>query len=227
LTPAAAYRRLLSSFGPRGWWPITPPGGLRPRYHPGRFPKLGEKAALEVCLGAILTQNTAWTNVEKALESLSRARAVDAGRIRRMPPRRLEALIRSSGFYVQKAMRLKAFLRAYSGPRWLSMVPREELLGIRGIGPETADSMLLYAGGRPIFIVDAYTRRIGERVGWLRPRMEYDDVRRFFEARFPASFRVYQEMHALLVELAKRCCRKTAPLCGECPLSKGCDHAQD
>jgi len=225
LTPAAAYRRLLSRFGPQGWWPLTPPGALRPRYHPGRFQTLGEKAALEVCLGAILTQNTAWTNVEKALESLHRAKALDAGRIRRMPSRRLEALIRSSGFFVQKAKKLKAFLRAYSLD-WLRTVSREKLLSVKGVGPETADSMLLYAAGRSIFVVDAYTRRIGERVGWLKPSMKYDEVRAFFEEGLSASLRVYQEMHALLVELAKRHCRKTDPLCAGCPLRKGCQHAQ-
>lgn len=224
MTPATAYRRLLSRFGHQGWWPLTPPGGLRPRYHPGRSPSLGPKAALEVCLGAILTQNTAWTNVERALESLHRAKALDAGRLRRMPSRRLEVLIRSSGFFVQKAKKLKAFLKAYS-PGWLRTATREDLLALKGVGPETADSMLLYAVGRPVFVVDAYTRRIGERVGWLRPSMKYDEVRAFFEKELPASPRVYQEMHALLVELAKRHCRKNDPLCGKCPLRKGCQHA--
>jgi endonuclease III related protein len=229
LTPAAAYRRLFGAFGPQGWWPVAPSGGCSPRYHPGRFKRPGEREALEICLGAILTQNTAWTNVERALESLLEAKAVDAARIVRMPSRRLERLIRSSGFYAQKAKRLKNFARRLlceKEPltRWLrSPLPdvRAELLSINGVGPETADSMLLYAAGRPTFVVDAYTRRIGERLGWFKPSMRYEDARRFFESRLPDSPRVYQELHALLVELGKRTCRKR-PLCARCPLRRGC-----
>ncbi|MBI5242256.1 MAG: hypothetical protein HY922_01075 [Elusimicrobia bacterium] len=234
MTPRAACRRLLESFGPQGWWPLTPPGGRRPCYHPGRFERPSGKGALEICLGAILTQNTAWTNVEKALESLNRSKAVDPARVARMPSRRLERLIRSSGFFVQKAKKLKNFTRHLLSKRmpltrWLDgpLKPvREELLSINGVGPETADSMLLYAAGRPVFVVDAYTRRIGERLGWLETGMDYDSVRAFFERRLPRSARTYQELHALLVALAKHSCRK-APDCGACPLRKGCDHAQE
>jgi len=229
LTPAAACRALLRSFGPQGWWPLTPPGARRPRYHPGRCGPLTERQALEVCLGAILTQNTAWTNVEKALASLHRAKAVDARRILRMPPRRLQALIRSSGFFVQKAKKLKNFARRLLSeraplPRWLGSPLRDirgELLSINGVGPETADSILLYAANRPVFVVDAYTRRVGERLGWLEPSMRYEDVRGFFESRLPHSPRVYQEMHALLVELGKGTCRKR-PFCARCPLRRRC-----
>ena len=229
MTPAAAYRRLLGFLGPQGWWPLTPLGGRSPRYHPGRFKRPGEREALEICLGAILTQNTAWTNVEGALESLQQAKAVDAARIARMPSRRLESLIRSSGFFVQKAKKLKNFARhllSKGAPltRWLrSPLPdaRAELLSINGVGPETADSMLLYAANRPTFVVDAYTRRIGERLGWLKPSMRYEDVRRFFESRLPDSPQAYQELHALFVELGKRTCRKR-PLCAQCPLLRSC-----
>lgn len=227
-TPRSAYRLMLRRFGPRGWWPVTPRGSSRPRYRPGRYgPPGGEKAALEVCLGAILTQNTAWTNVEKALESLHRARAVSVPRLLRMRRTRLERLIRPSGYFSQKAGRLKGFLRRAPRPlaRWLKRVSREELLAVKGIGPETADSILLYAAGRPAFVVDAYTRRIGARLGWYGDRAGYDEVQAHLTVRLPRSVPVYQEMHALLVELAKRHCR-TAPACAGCPLSGGCRSAR-
>ena len=235
MTPRHAYRRLLRCFGQQGWWPVTPrgaaaraPGGGRPRYRPGHAGPLPEREAAEVCLGAILTQNTAWANVEKALESLNRARAVDLGMIARIPSGRLQRLIRSSGFFIQKSRKLKDFARHALGrgrlTRWLQgPLPalREELLSLRGVGPETADSMLLYAADRPVFVVDAYTRRIGERLGWLKAGMTYDEVATFFSERLPRSAYIYQELHALLVALGKYNCRKD-PVCLGCPLLDGC-----
>ncbi len=230
IAPQAAYRTLLRSFGPRGWWPTTPPGGLRPKYHPGRYGPPSPKAGLEVCLGAILTQNAAWTNVERALKNLHRSRAVDVDRIRRMPSRRLEKLIRSSGYFVQKSIKLKKFAAHAAAKRrrltsWLrnGSLPalREELLGIHGIGPETADSMLLYAGGRLTFVVDAYTKRIGSRVGWYSKNAGYDEMQEYLTSRLRRSAEVYNEFHALLVELAKRHCR-TKSDCADCPLRSGC-----
>lgn len=230
IPPQAAYRTLLRSFGSQGWWPTTPPGGVRPRYHPRRYGPPAPQAGLEICLGAILTQNTAWTNVERALINLHAADAVDLSRLRRMKAGRLEKLIRPSGYFVQKAIKLKKFaahalakerplhrrLRSGSLP-----VLREELLGIHGIGPETADSMLLYAGGRLAFVVDAYTKRIGARIGWYAPTAGYDRVQEYLTSRLRRSAQIYNEFHALLVELAKRHC-KTKPDCSGCPLRGGC-----
>jgi len=230
LTPRDAYRRLLARFGAQGWWPVTPPGGSVPRYRPGCFRPPDSAQAAEVCIGAILTQNTAWSNVEKALAALHAARAADLRRILRVPRARLERWIRPSGYYSQKAFKLRCFAahvlgRARPLRSWLRDTPlpalREELLSIHGIGPETADSILLYAGGRPVFVVDAYTRRIGSRVGWFPEASSYDRIQRFFVARLPRSVRLYNECHALLVALAKARCRKK-PSCPGCPLAAGC-----
>ncbi|MEK7744898.1 MAG: hypothetical protein AAB576_08785 [Elusimicrobiota bacterium] len=244
----AAYRKLLSSFGPQGWWPlIRGPRGAAPKtseaalprviprsasfpcYHPGVYRKPGPGQALEICLGTILTQNTAWSNVVKALGALSGAGALDAERILRMSPARLQTLIRPSGYFVQKAVKLKEFCRRArqngGAGRWLSapLGPlREELLRVHGVGPETADSMLLYAGFRPAFVVDAYTRRITQRLGWLEEGADYARTRAYLAARLPRSVKVYQEFHALFVELAKRFCSKRDPECPRCPLRGNC-----
>jgi endonuclease-3 related protein len=222
----------LRHFGPQGWWPTTKPGALRPAYHGRPADALTEKEKFEICVGAILTQNTAWTNVEKALENLQRARALAPRTLCRMPVRRLAALIRPSGYYNQKAARLKQFSRYlcdnYSGrlAPLLSQpigAAREELLSLNGIGPETADSMLLYAGGRQIFVVDAYTRRIGSRLGWFKDE-GYEPVQSWFHARLPQETQLYNEYHALLVAVGKDFCRP-APRCGGCPLNEGCSYA--
>lgn len=233
-SPRAVQRTLLRSFGPQGWWPVTPAGEASPRYRPGIWGRLAQRQRLEVCLGALLTQNTAWTNASSALQALHRRGAVRLDRLVRMPAERLQRLIRPSGYFKQKALRVKAFSRhaAARGAdlrRWLSgPLPklREELLGIHGIGPETADSILLYAGLRPAFVVDAYTLRIGARLGWFRGRPSYQEAAAFLTGRLPASAELYGEFHALLVELAKRHCRKT-PACEGCPLRKGCGHGKN
>jgi endonuclease-3 related protein len=186
-------------------------------------------------VGAILTQNTAWTNVVKALEAIHEAGAMSLGRLLRVPQRRLESWIRPSGYFVQKSLKLKAFCRFAAGlgrplDAWLRGEPlpraRAALLSVWGVGPETADSMLLYGGGRPVFVVDAYTRRIASRVGWTRAADGYDEVQAFFLRGLPRSAQLYNECHALLVELAKRCCLKTGPLCASCPIEEGCRHAR-
>ena len=223
MTPRLAFRRLLARFGPQGWWPAA--GTYRPR----RYGAPSPRQAFEVCVGAILTQNTAWTNVEKALAALRAGRALEPARLGRLPRRRLERLIRPSGYFRQKAERLRGFARwargsgALAGRLRREPLPalREELLGLHGVGPETADSMLLYAGGRPSFVVDAYTRRIGSRVGWFSKTAPYGDIQAFFAAKTGRSAAAYNEFHALLVRLAKEHCR-TAPACARCPLKPGC-----
>jgi endonuclease III related protein len=164
------YRALDRAWGPQHWWPA--------------------ESSFEVIVGAYLTQNTAWTNVEQALANLREAGLLTPQGIRRVKLSRLERLIRPSGYFRQKARRLKTFVsfldRRYDGSldRMLSQPThelREELLGLNGVGPETADSILLYAGNHPIFVVDAYTRRIAERHGFVHENISYEDLRSLFE----------------------------------------------
>jgi endonuclease III related protein len=203
------YESLSVALGPQHWWP-------------------GE-TQFEVIVGAILTQNTSWTNVERAIANLRAARLLEPARIEKAPLRRLEALIRPSGYFRQKARKLKAFcefLRArHKGSlRKMFATPtpqlREQLLGVFGIGLETADSILLYAGEHSVFVVDAYTRRMLERHGWADERAGYDDIRALFERQFPGDTRRFNEFHALIVNTGKRYCRTREPLCGECPLGR-------
>lgn len=191
----------------------------------------GEKGAFEICAGAILTQNTAWTNVEKALAALHAAGLLSAAAVAACPLPRLERCVRSSGYYKQKARRLKEFcrralaehpegLRAWFAAAGAARL-RAELLSYKGIGPETADSMVLYAAAKPSFVIDAYARRAGERFGlWRGPA--YEGWKALFEAALPPDVKVYNEYHALLVRLGKDFCKKTAPLCGACPLARAC-----
>ncbi len=232
MSPATVYTTLLTAYGPQGWWPVTSPKGKVPEYHPGRWGRLTDRQRAEIALGAILTQNTAWTNVTRALVNLNAAGLVDLRRIASTPARRLARLIRPSGYFRQKTLKIRAFARhALSrGPlaRWLrGPAPglRTELLGIFGIGPETADSILLYAGGLPAFVVDAYTRRIGSRLGWFSARTRYHEAQGFLVRGLPRRARLYGEFHALLVEHAKRRCR-ASPLCDGCPLRRGCAYAK-
>jgi endonuclease-3 related protein len=199
------YRRLFSAFGPQHWWP-------------------GD-SQLEIAVGAILTQNTAWTNVEKAIVTLKSHRLLTLQRLARLAPSELAPLIRSAGFYNVKATRLTAFLgwlKSRGGFAALRRTPtadlRRRLLGCHGIGPETADSILLYALNRPVFVVDAYTRRILSRYGLISGDEQYDEVRSVFESSLPRCPRLYNEYHALLVRLAKTNCR-SGPSCDSCPLA--------
>ncbi len=204
------YHKLLDSFGSQNWWPME--GGFRPR-------------EWEVCLGAILTQNTNWKNVEKALENLKKAGKISPMDILEAEDGELEELVRPSGYYKQKAIKLRDFtdfVMGFGGFRQFSKkVSRKQLLEVRGIGPETADSILLYALGRPHFVVDAYTRRVFSRLGLLKDGLDYEGIRRFFEEKLPKDINLYKEYHALIVELGKRLCRNK-PLCKECPLDKQC-----
>lgn len=203
------YNALFTTFGPQHWWP-------------GKTP-------FEIIVGAILTQNTSWTNVERAISNLRRARLLTPAAIERSSPAVIEPLIRSSGYFRQKARKLKAFCsflgyqyggslkRMFAQP---TIVLRPQLLGVFGIGPETADSILLYAGGHPVFVVDAYTKRILARHGWTDGDAKYEDVRWIFERRFPGDTARFNEFHALIVQTGKRYCRPQEPLCGECPLGR-------
>ncbi len=201
------YRRLLRAFGPQGWWPGETP--------------------FEIAVGAVLTQNTNWSNVERAIANLRAAGALSPRRMAGLPPRRLASLIRPAGYYNVKADRLRHFLDYLRRSHGLSMkrflgTPqdrlRRELLGVKGIGPETADSILLYAAGHPVFVVDAYTRRIFSRHGFIPPEASYEDIQTFFTGRIPREAPLYNEFHALIVRLGKDYCRPRAPRCDSCPL---------
>lgn len=228
------FDRLLSAYGPQHWWPTgTGKAGLQ------------VDSPTEVVIGAILTQNTAWTNVQRAIENLRRAAALDFEALRDLPESELAELIRSSGTYRIKARRLKALVErlweSHDGSleRMLGgeiETARRRLLDIPGVGPETADAILLYAGGRPTFVVDAYTMRVlrrhfivqatpARRSGSARQQEDsvgrsptYESVRARFHDALPREAELFNEFHALLVEVGKRHCRVRAR-CDGCPLA--------
>ncbi len=205
------YRRLYAHFGPQHWWP--------------------GKSAFEVILGAILTQNTAWTNVERALANLKRAGLLHVVRLHKARERRIAGLIRPSGYYHLKAKKLAAFTRflfdKHHGRlshlfRQETGALRDELLAVYGIGPETADSIILYAAKQPIFVIDAYTRRIAARLGLADADASYEELQRLFMEHLPRAEPLFNEYHALLVALGKKYCVKRAPRCSPCPLREIC-----
>ena len=200
------YEVLFRRFGPQGWWPARSP--------------------FEVVVGAILTQNAAWVNVERAIRRLRAAGALRPGALPALPPVRLAALVRPSGYFRVKARRLRAFAdhlaRRHDGRlarmlRQPATALRAELLSIPGIGPETADSIVLYAAGRPVFVVDAYTRRILARHRIVAHDSDYATLQALFMDNLPRDPGLFNEYHALLVRVAKEYCR-TRPRCAECPL---------
>ncbi len=204
------FATLLDCYGNRHWWPGETP--------------------FEVCVGAILTQNTNWGNVEKAIANLKAADCLSITGIAACPPHELAALIRPAGYFNIKADRLQSFVRflnvSHQGSlEQLFEIPwqkaRYELLAVRGIGPETADSILLYAGGKPSFVVDAYTRRIFSRLGLVPEQISYDGLQQLFMQHLPLDVDLFNEYHALLVELGKQVCRPH-PRCPACCLQKQC-----
>ncbi len=205
---------LLEEYGEQGWWPKTgkSASGYDKR-NKRRTPS--KKERLEITLGAILTQNTSWKNVEKTIEKLHAKGLVDAGKLKELPEKELAELIRSSGYFNQKAKKIKEFLK-YEGE-----LTREGLLSIWGIGPETADSILLYAYSRPYFVVDAYTKRLLGRMGLCRKGMGYEEIQEIFHSCLERDPALFNEYHALIVEHAKRHCRKK-PDCEGCPVERIC-----
>jgi endonuclease-3 related protein len=208
-TLLAFYDELHRALGPQHWWP-------------GR-------TRFEVIVGAILTQSTAWTNVERAIRNLRRARLLTPRALERVSQKRLERLVRPAGYFRQKARKLKTFLRFlrenFSGSlgrmlRTPTQELRERLLAVHGIGRETADSILLYAGNHRVFVVDAYTRRILERHGLIGPKAGYEEIRALFERNLPRDARLWNEYHALLVAVGKNWCRRVNPRCDTCPLGR-------
>lgn len=203
------FNSLFTALGPQHWWPGDTP--------------------FEVIVGTILTQNTSWKNVELALANLRGEDLLSVAGIERVDVRHLGTLLRPAGYFRQKARKLKAFVRFLRGEYAGSLrrmfatpvlVLREKLLGVWGIGPETADSILLYAGEQPVFVVDAYTKRIFARHGWIGEKAKYEDVRWMVERQFPGDVRRFNELHALIVSAGKNFCRPQEPKCGECPLGR-------
>jgi len=209
------FHRLVAHFGPPHWWPAETP--------------------FEVAIGAFLTQNTAWRNVEQAIANLRRASALDPASLLALPRGRLETLIRPAGFFRQKAENLQSFseiLCSRYGGDLTAMLDgdlagvRTSLLSLRGVGPETADAILLYAGKRPSFVVDAYTRRLFTRLGLLEGDEGYEAIRALFMDNLPHEVELFNEYHALIVEECKTFCRKRVPSCAPCPLLACCPHGQ-
>ncbi len=204
------YNILYKIYGPRNWWPADSP--------------------FEVIVGAILTQNTSWENVEKAIANLKKKRKLSPRQLYRIKISELSSLIKSCGYHNIKAKRLKSFIdylfKNYKGSlsNFFSNSTgniRKQLLAINGIGPETADSILLYAAGKAVFVVDAYTKRILERQGLIKPNASYEQIQRLFENNLPKRSKLFNEYHALIVEHAKWVCKKK-PICSECALRKWC-----
>jgi endonuclease-3 related protein len=201
-----AYNRMLSTFGPLGWWPGDSPW--------------------EVMVGAILTQNTAWVNVETAITNLKTNGLLAHPAIAAAPLEQLAQLIKPSGYFNQKAKKLKALVDFFKQEYGASIdqmrredtsVLRDKLLNVWGIGPETADSILLYALDKPVFVVDAYTRRIFSRHGFFPEDITYSQMQDFFETYLPPDVELYNEYHAQIVYTGKGYCR-TKPRCEGCPL---------
>ena len=200
------YNLLRAHFGYRHWWP-------------GKTP-------FEIIVGAILTQNTSWSNVEKAIAMMKKEKALSVTAIRRLPAEQLAGLVRSSGYYNQKAIKLKTFVafldEHYSGSvskmaKTSLEVLRPQLLGVKGIGPETADSILLYALNKPVFVVDAYTRRLLHRHYYFDREPSYDESQVLFEEQLPQDLDLYNDFHAQIVAVGHHFC-KPRPKCEGCPL---------
>lgn len=202
------YERLFAVNGKQRWWP-------------------GD-SAFEIMVGAVLTQNTAWSNVERAIANLARARALSPEAIVRAHPRRLGKWLRPSGYFNIKARRLKVMCRWLIGQGGIRKIARfhtndlrRTLLGVHGIGPETADDILLYAFNRPVFVIDAYTRRIFSRLGLIRGPEKYELLRQLFEKALKPDVQMFNEFHALIVIHGKNICKKK-PRCQICVLASRC-----
>lgn len=201
------YKRLFSYYGAQNWWPGEDP--------------------FEIAIGAILTQNTNWTNVEKAIKNLKDAKVLNPKKLHEIPRVKLAELIRPAGYYNVKTERLKAFVRflitEFSGDmermrteEGLSL--RKKLLSVHGIGPETADSILLYALNKPVFVIDAYTKRVLSRHGIMSYKATYDEYQKLFHKELDEDVSLFNEFHALIVRVGKDFCRST-PKCEKCPLN--------
>jgi len=203
----AIYKALYKAFGPQHWWPGDTP--------------------FEMMVGAVLTQNTAWSNVEKAIANLKHERLLTPRRLKDVLHGKLASLIRPSGYYNIKAKRLGhlvSFITNHYNGNLKKLFAtdvdtlRRDLLHVNGIGPETADSIILYAAEKPVFVVDAYTKRIFSRHGFVPENVAYHEAQKVFIDHLPLNVRMYNEYHALIVRLGKDYCKKSKPRCADCPL---------
>jgi endonuclease-3 related protein len=213
MTIKQVYQRLLKHYGEQDWWPGDSP--------------------FEIMVGAILTQNTAWSNVEKAITNLKMAKCLNAEKIINKPHAELAELLRPSGYFNVKAKRLQAFcewLVSQGGEKAVARhetnAMREALLGVHGVGPETADDILLYAFDRPVFVVDAYTRRLFSRLGIVNGDEKYEDLRQLFQSTLKGDAAIYNAYHALIVLHGKDIC-KVKPRCDQCILDKKCQYINE
>ncbi|MBI2135835.1 hypothetical protein HYU06_02070 [Candidatus Woesearchaeota archaeon] len=247
-----AYTKFHEAYGPQGWWPVAEENSFVPTYHKAdySYPQT-EKQEFEIILGAILTQNTSWKNVEKAIIALHKNNLVDINKIAKVDQKKLALLIKSAGYFNQKAERLK-IIAGYIKDKYAGKANklfdkqnsdtgiaelRDELLAIKGIGPETADSIILYAAKKPVFVVDAYTKRIFARIGLLdennnitnnnntnnQNQLKYDEIQKLFHDNLTHDRKLFNEYHALIVEHAKQHC-KVKPICKQCPLLDVCEY---
>lgn len=203
------FDKLFITFGPQKWWPASSP--------------------FEVAVGAILTQNTNWQNVEKAINNLKKNGLLNPKKLKELDEKTLAILIKPAGYYNQKSKKLKEFIKFLwnnYGGKMENMEKedpytlREKLLSIKGIGKETADSILLYALNIPSFVVDTYTYRIMLRHGLISEDVDYDELKELFEKNLEKDVKLFNEYHALLVKTGKEFCKKSAPRCSECPLEE-------
>ncbi|MDZ7671358.1 MAG: endonuclease III domain-containing protein [Halanaerobiales bacterium] len=203
------YEQLFDHYGPQNWWPAD--------------------SSIEVIIGAILTQAVNWSNVEKAISNLKEANLVSLKKLKEVKENRLAELIKPSGYYNMKAKKLKSFVSYIDDNYDLNLnkftkgkpeTIRKKLLDIYGIGPETADSIMLYAFNQPKFVIDTYTKRIISRIGYTSEDVSYDKLKALFEKNLENDSKLFNEYHALLVKHAKEHCLKSSPLCIKCPLNK-------
>lgn len=204
---SAVYATLSTAFGPQNWWPADGPE--------------------EMIIGALLTQNTTWKNVEKALANLRSHDLLACAAISNTPLIELETLIKPSGYFRQKSLRLKNLAEAIVNAGGLQKLGnistvklRKWLVDLPGIGPETADSILLYAFARPVFVIDTYTLRIGKRHQWFPEATDYNEAQNLFTKKLPADVKLFNEFHALFVQIGKNFCRPRNPHCCDCPLKQ-------
>jgi len=216
------YKQLLERYGKQGWWPVFN-NKNKIEYHKNNYDiPLNEQQRFEISIGAILTQNATWKSVEISLKKLKDSNLLNPKLIIKTKDETIAELIKSSIYHNQKTKKLRIF------SEWIETQPnitRETLLNLWGVGNETADSILLYAYKKPIFVIDTYTKRIFSRIGLINEKMKYEEIQKIFMNNLERDYKLFNEYHALIVEHAKRYC-KTKPQCDNCPLNDICEYTK-